>query len=236
MTPLTLPWPAGRPASELAPPMTAPSTSAPGDDVLVARTLHGDGPAFGLLVRRYQDAVYSLCFHLSGDAAEAEDLAQEAFLRCHAQLGRFRTDAPLWPWLRRLTVRSALNGLRAHRSRPRSLSLDAGQGAGRDAIDVPVDARGDALGRESTSAHAWRGGDHARIDLERLLADLAPADRAVLVLRYLEDLSYADIAHALEVPVSTVETRLFRARKRAGELYRDRNRADVEVPHVATNR
>ncbi|MFN8423844.1 MAG: sigma factor-like helix-turn-helix DNA-binding protein [Anaerolineae bacterium] len=151
---------------------------------------------------------------------------------CHAQLGRFRTTR-LWPWLRRLTVRSALNGLRPPQPAAQPVP---GRGPGRDAIDVPVDARGDALGRESTSAHAWRGGDHARIDLERLLADLAPADRAVLVLRYLEDLSYADIAHALEVPVSTVETRLFRARKRAGELYRDRNRADVEVPHVATNR
>ncbi|MEO8083047.1 MAG: sigma-70 family RNA polymerase sigma factor [Ardenticatenales bacterium] len=216
--------------------MTAPSMFAPGDDILVARTLQGDGHAFGLLVRRHQDAVYSLCYHLSGDAAEAEDLAQEAFLRCHAQLGRFRTDAPLWPWLRRLTVHSALNGLRSRRGRPRPVSLDSAAHPDQGALDVPADAHGQALGRTEAAAGAWHGGVHGRIDLERLLADLAPTDRAILVLRYLEDLPYADIAAALDVPVSTVETRLFRARKRAGELYRDRHRADVEVQHAATKR
>lgn len=197
------------------------------DDRLIDRARNGDAQAFGLLVQRYQDAVYSLCYHLCGDRTDAEDLAQDAFVRFHGQLDRFRLGEPLWPWLRRLTTNSALNGLRGGRvgrvgrtdRGSRTVSLDDVAGDG----DIASAAHADVGGR------AWRASDDLRIDLERHLQALAPADRAVLVLRYLEDLTYAEIATLLDVPASTVETRLFRARKRLGALYRAHGAADGEV-------
>lgn len=193
--------------------------AAPADEYLIDRARHGDDEAFGRLVERYQGAVFSLCFHLCGDRSEAEDLAQDALVRFHSQLDRFRTGEPLWPWLRRLTTNSALNGLRGARARRTSVmpSLDD---ASRGLDTVAADP-------------AWRPAADLRIDLEHHLGALAPRDRAMLVLRYLEGMTYAEIAALLDVPVSTVETGLFRARQRLGARYRA-HAADGEVRHVAT--
>lgn len=188
------------------------------DEHLIDRARHGDDEAFERLVERYQSAVYSLCFHLCGDRTEAEDLAQDAFMRFHRQLNRFRTGTSLWPWLRRLTMNSALNGLRVTRRTSAMPSLDD---VSRDLDAVAVDA-------------AWRPAADLRIDLEHHLGALAPRDRAMIVLRYLEDLTYAEIAAVLDVPVSTVETRLFRARQRLGARYRAHS-ADGEVRRVPTS-
>ena len=209
-----------------APARNAPPMAASTDDRLIDRARNGDGQAFGLLVQRYQDAVYSLCYHLCGDRTDAEDLAQDAFVRFHRQLDRFRPGEPLWPWLRRLTTNSALNGLRGGRvgrvgranNGAHTVSLD----------DAAIDGDITNVADTDVGGRAWRASDDLRIDLERHLQALAPADRAVLVLRYLEDLTYAEIAALLDVPVSTVETRLFRARKRLGALYRA-HAADGEV-------
>lgn len=201
------------------------------DDRLIDRARSGDAQAFGALVQRYQDAVYSLCFHLCGDRTDAEDLAQEAFVRFHRQLDRFCPGEPLWPWLRRLTTNSALNGLRGGRmgrvGRGTRGADGVGGGGGGAVRTLSLDDA--SLGLDvADDASAWRGSDDLRIDLERQLQALAPADRAVLVLRYLEDLTYAEIAALLDVPASTIETRLFRARKRLGARYRA-HAADGEV-------
>lgn len=203
------------------------------DDRLIDRARSGDAQAFGVLVQRYQDAVYSLCFHLCGDRTDAEDLAQEAFVRFHRQLDRFRPGEPLWPWLRRLTTNSALNGLRGGRvgriGRMGRGPRDGNGGARTVSLDdVAIDGDVGSVAGAAVDGRAWRDSYDLRIDLERQLQALAPADRAVLVLRYLEDLTYAEIAALLDVPASTVETRLFRARKRLGALYRA-HAADGEV-------
>lgn len=210
-----------------APARNAPPMAASTDDRLIDRARNGDGQAFGLLVQRYQDAVYSLCYHLCGDRTDAEDLAQDAFVRFHHQLDRFRPGEPLWPWLRRLTTNSALNGLRGGRMGRVGRSTRGTDGGGGAARTVSLDDA--SLGLDvADETSAWRGSEDLRIDLERQLQALAPADRAVLVLRYLEDLTYAEIAALLDVPASTIETRLFRARKRLGALHRA-HAADGEV-------
>jgi RNA polymerase sigma-70 factor, ECF subfamily len=178
----------------------------PSDEYLVEQARRGEQSAFAELVRRQQDFVFSLCFHLCGERGEAEDLAQEAFLRLYRSLPRFKVGSPLRPWLRKLTSNVCLDALR--KQRPATLTLeDLGQ-SGREprvgaADELPEDA---CLGRE------------ARGDVQQALLRLPPDYRAALVLRYLEDLSYQEIAVALEVPVSTVETRLFRAKKTLGQL------------------
>jgi len=180
--------------------------SPPSDEVLVEQARRGNQASFAELVRRHQNGVYSLCYRLLGDAAEAEDLAQEAFLRLYRSLPKFRVDALLWPWLRKLTANVCIDALR--KRKPAAMPLeDLGQDGGEPRVGAADELPEDAyLGRE------------ARLDVQKALLRLPPDYRAALVLRYLEDLSYQEVAEALGVPLSTVETRLFRARKMLGQL------------------
>ncbi len=178
----------------------------PSDEFLIERARSGDQAAFAELVRRQQDFVFSLCYRLCGEQSEAEDLAQEAFLRLYRSLAKFRAGSPPRPWLRKLTTNVCLDALR--RQKPMALPLeDLGQDGWEPRVgaadELPEDA---CLGRE------------ARLDVRQALLRLPTDYRAVLVLRYLEDLSYQEIAAALDVPLSTVETRLFRAKKTLGQL------------------
>ncbi len=177
-------------------------TVLPGDDEqLIDQANRGSQQAFSQLVRRYEGMVYSLCYRMMGNAAEAEDLAQEAFLRLYRSLGRFHPGTPVRPWLRRIAANVCLDVLRKRKEPTLPLEeLMAGE-------SQPRTHRKDELPEE-----AYLGREAQRHVQDALLQ--LPGDyRVVLVLRYLEDLSYQEVADALGVPVSTIETRLFRARK-----------------------
>ena len=173
----------------------------PSDDELVEEARRGSQQAFGQLVERHQGFVYSLCYTLVGHQMEAEDLAQESFVKLYRSLGGFRRGAALRPWLRKITTNVCVDALRKRRGA--TLPIEdvlgsADEPSARSSDELPEEA---ALARES------------RRDVRGLLLSLPVDYRAVLALRYLEDLSYQEIAEALAVPVSTVETRLFRARR-----------------------
>jgi RNA polymerase sigma-70 factor, ECF subfamily len=174
--------------------------SAPSDAQLVEEVRRGRQEAFSRLVERHQGFVFSLCYTIAGHQAEAEDLAQESFVKLYRSLGGFRRGAALRPWLRKITTSVCIDSLRKRRDA--TVPLDDVLGSSAEprvsSGDLPEEA---ALIRE------------ARHDVRDLLARLSVDYRAVLALRYLEDLTYQEIADALAVPVSTVETRLFRARR-----------------------
>lgn len=180
--------------------------SPPSDEVLVEQARRGNQASFAELVRRHQDGVYSLCYRLMGDAAEAEDLAQEAFMRLYRSLTKFRAGALLWPWLRKLTTNICLDALR--KRKPAAMPLED---MGQDGWEPRVGAA-DELPEDAYLGH------EARMDVQKALLRLPPDYRAALVLRYLEDLSYQEVAEAIGVPLSTVETRLFRAKRMLGQL------------------
>jgi RNA polymerase sigma-70 factor (ECF subfamily) len=170
---------------------------APTDRVLVLGARRGEVEAYGELVRRYQTSVFNVCYRLLGERREAEDLTQEAFIRAHARLAAFDTGRPFGPWIRRVAANLCLNHL--ERVTPASVSLN-------DELDLPV---------ESAELDLETGRERAeQADAVRAaLYSLPPHYRAVVELRHFQELSYAEIAQALDLPISDVKSHLFRARQ-----------------------
>lgn len=172
----------------------------PGDEagwVLAAQK--GDARAFAEIVRRYQRAIYRIAYGMTRNAADADDIAQETFVRAYQAIDRFRVGEPLYPWLSRIAVNLVYTLFRRRRRRPETALeplLEAGrQWAAED------DATEDSETRESQR------------HLEAAFAELKPEHRSVLVLRVVEGLSYDEIAKSLAVPIGTVMSRLSRARQ-----------------------
>lgn len=162
--------------------------------------LNGDAEAFESLVRRYERRIISLARNLTGNQADAEDLSQEVFVRVYRSLERFRGDSLFRTWL--YTI--AMNVVRSHRSsRVRRQGVWQDSGADENtAFDPPDPATGQetALGRRETIARGF----------EQLPPDL----RMPVMLRDLHGLDYREIADALDIPLGTVESRIFRGRQR----------------------
>ena len=167
------------------------------DRALVLRVRGGDSEAFGDLVQRYQTSVYNVCYRLLGEAAAAEDAAQDAFIRAYQRLDRFDAERPFGPWVRRVAANLCLNRL-----------------AGARAASLPLDEERDEPSPEPESdPAAARETAEAAGALRAAIAALPPAYRAVIELRHFHDMSYAEIAAELRLPVSDVKSNLFRARK-----------------------
>jgi len=166
-------------------PLYAPA----GQSSLLQLARRGDTQAFEALVRQHQGAIFSIGFRMLGRRDVAEDLAQEAFLQLYRKLDHIESLEHLGFWLRRVVSNLAIDWLRrpAHTA-TQPLDEDLGLAAP-DSGDDPLVTR--ALGR--------------------LLGELAPAARAVMVLRYQEDMDVADIATALDMPVNTVKSHIKRS-------------------------
>ena len=163
---------------------------------LIERAQRGDLVAYGDLVRAYQDVAVRTAYLACGDAAEAEDAVQEALIKAHRALGRFRAGAPFRPWLLQIVANEARNRRRS-----------AGRRAGlvlRVAEDRPSDAAA-----PSPEAAVLAGETRAALlgAMDRLSED----DRLVLAYRYFLDLSEAETATALGIPRGTVKSRASRA-------------------------
>ena len=166
---------------------------------MLDRLKAGDPRAFEELVTSFQHRVFAVAYRMLGTRAEAEDAAQEAFLRVHRGIGAFRGDAALSTWIYAITSRVCLNLLGSVEGR---LARDR-EGDDETVLRVPSAERGPAAAAERKEL------EHA---LHRAIAELPEDRRIVVVLRDLEGLSYDEIAAALELPLNTVRTRLHRAR------------------------
>ena len=161
---------------------------------LVERARGGDVLAYGELVDRYRAIAFRTAYLIARDTGEAEDAAQEAFVKAYYALDRFRSDAPFRPWLLRIVANEAKNRVRASGRRER-LSLRAAAQPG-EAAPSPEAA---ALEGERNRA------------LLAALDRLRPADREILTCRFLLDLSEAETAEALGIRRGTVKSRTARA-------------------------
>ncbi|HOG47771.1 MAG TPA: sigma-70 family RNA polymerase sigma factor [Anaerolineae bacterium] len=166
------------------------STGEP-EQALVARARRGDKDAFGALVVRHHRAVAAIAYHMTGDAATADDVAQAAFLRAWEQLATLRDDAAFKSWLCRLAVRASIDCLRRA---PREQPLPDG------VVDPAGSPEGAALAHERARA------------VRRAVLGLPEQCRAALILREFEGLSYKEIAQVLGIPMGTVMSRLSYAR------------------------
>ena len=173
------------------------------DHNLIIRYREGDEEACRLLLSRYEDYVYRLCFQLSPSREDALDLTQEALVKVLTGLDKFQLGRPFKPWLRQVTVNSCLNCLR--RRELETISLE--QPVAEDVVlgDTIVGDIGNP--EESTE---WQD---AREVIQREVSRLPPQQRLVLVMRHQEDLSYEEIAATTGLPLGTVKTYLFRARQ-----------------------
>jgi RNA polymerase sigma-70 factor (ECF subfamily) len=174
------------------------------DRKLVTRAQKGDKTAFDLLVRKYQYKVAKLVGRYVRDRAEAEDVAQEAFLRAWRALGGFRGESAFYTWLYRIAVNTAKNHLESLGRRPPSLDLEA---------DVVETLNGSDALREHATPERQLLTDEIAATVHRVLEAL-PADlRTAITLREVEGLSYEEIAEVMDCPIGTVRSRIFRARE-----------------------
>ena len=166
-----------------------------GDRRLVERLRAGEARAFEELVIAHQHRIFAVAQRMLGNAAEAEEIAQEVFLRVHRSIGEFRGDARLSTWLYAITSRLCLNRLTGGDRRLR-----------RDDADAIARAPGPG------DAAALLERSEVEAALHEAIAGLPEDRRIVVVLRDLEGLSYEEIAQALDLELGTVRSRLHRAR------------------------
>ena len=159
----------------------------------------GDQAAFGRLVGTYQTPVYNLAYRMLGNAVEAEDAAQEAFLRAYTHLRSYDPQRPFRSWLLSIASHYCIDQLR--RRRITWLSFE-------DEIAAP-----ERLTSKSPNPEAVVAQREQEQQMQQLLAALSPTDRAAITLRYWYDYSYEEIAESLNLTVSAVKSRLHRARR-----------------------
>ncbi len=168
------------------------------DEQIIGRVRGGETRMFGELVRRYQDPVYGMVARAVGAGEDAEDVAQEVFLRVFRGLDGFKGESKFSTWLYRVTWNLCADWLRRNR-RPdrRTAKVDEADSL----ADGRVDLEGGLLEQEQRAA------------VRRALDRLDEKYRGVVDLHYYQKLSYDQIAAVLDLPLKTVETRLYRARK-----------------------
>ena len=172
----------------------------PDESFLIARAQRGDPSAFEEIVRLYQRRVYGVALRIVRAHDVADDVTQEAFLRAWRSLDRFELGRPFGPWVCRIAANLAVNHVRSPRAREEG--LPDGHAETRTNAPGPLGALLDAEGATV---------------LEKAMGQLPQEQRAVLVLRVVEDLSYAEIAETLGISPGTVMSRLFRARERLAQ-------------------
>lgn len=173
------------------------------DDSLVARVQRGDAAAYGELVLRYQDLAFRVAYIVLADTTEAEDAAQEAFIKAYYALPRFHPGAPFRPWLLQIVANQARNRRRAS-GRRGALALRAGVQ--------------DAAGQAAPSPEVGALLEENRRALLQAVNALRDEDRVIVAYRYFFDLSEADMATALGCARGTVKSRLSRALGRLREV------------------
>ena len=171
---------------------------------LVRRAQRNERGAFDLLVLKYQHKVIKLVARLLRDPAEAEDVAQEAFVKAYRALGSFRGDSAFYTWLYRIAVNTARNAIASRQRRPLDYEAELSES---EQLNLASRLRDTDTPEATALSEEIR--ETVNVAIEQLPEDL----RTAIVLREVEGLSYEEIAAAMDCPVGTVRSRIFRARE-----------------------
>ena len=172
---------------------------------LVRRVQRGDKGAFDALVLKYQHKLVKLVTRYVRNPAEAEDIAQEAFIKAYRALPQFRGDSAFYTWLYRIAINTAKNAVVSRDRSPVDYDFD------RDSIDESYDMQGRLKDSETPEGLVLT--DEIRQTVNAAIEQLPEDLRTAIVLRELEGLSYEQIAASMGCPVCTVRSRIFRARE-----------------------
>lgn len=174
------------------------------DQELVERVQAGDKRAFDLLVLKYQNKIIQLIMRYVRDPHEAQDVAQEAFIKAYRALARFRGDSAFYTWLYRIAINTAKNHLVSQGRRPPISDVDT-----EDAVYYSGD--NELRSHESPERLLLR--DEIETTVYKTIEELPEDLRTAITLRELEGMSYEDIAVTMDCPIGTVRSRIFRARE-----------------------
>jgi RNA polymerase sigma-70 factor, ECF subfamily len=172
---------------------------------LVRRVQRGDKGAFDVLVLKYQHKVVKLVMRYTRNPAEAEDIAQEAFIKAYRALPQFRGDSAFYTWLYRIAINTAKNAVVSRDRSPIDFDLDLQN------PDESYDMQGRLADTETPEALTLT--EEIRTTVNAAIDALPDDLRQAIMLREIEGLSYEEIADAMECPVGTVRSRIFRARE-----------------------
>ncbi|MFU8821249.1 MAG: RNA polymerase sigma factor RpoE [Gammaproteobacteria bacterium] len=174
------------------------------DQLLVERVQQGDKAAFDILVGKYQHKIVKLVSRYVRDPDDALDVAQDAFIKAYRALASFRGDSAFYTWLYRIAINTAKNQLASNKRRAEDFTLD---------LQDPDQYEMHGRLRESDTPEGIALSEEIR-ETVNLAIEALPEDlRTAIVLREIEGMSYEEIATAMECPVGTVRSRIFRARE-----------------------
>ncbi len=179
------------------------------DHELVSQSLHGNGRAYEVLVRRYQKLVYNVLYQMLQNHESAADVTQDTFIRAYRALSSFKLDAPFKPWLLRIATNTGLNKVRESKNREH------------DSLDSILEEHSTAEPASKQDVEAeveWR---LSQVRLTDALLQLPARHRHIFLLRYQHDLSYSDIAQISEESESSIKSLLFRTRERLRKLLQE---------------
>ena len=183
------------------------------DLVLVKRVQRGDKTAFDLLVRKYQHKVVKLVLRYVRNPAEAEDIAQEAFIKAYRALPQFRGDSAFYTWMYRIAINTAKNSLASRDRSPIAYDLDLTDPEESHSVQTKLQDPDTPEGMALT--------EEIRRIVNSAIEALPEELKTAIVLRELDGLSYEEIAAAMECPVGTVRSRIFRAREAIDKRLRE---------------
>ena len=174
------------------------------DKELVKQVQNGNKKAFDLLVLKYQHRIIKLVLRFVRERSDAEDVAQEAFLKAYRALPNFRGDSAFYTWMYRIAINTAKNHLVASGRRPIEVDLENADG---ESLDI------EELQKDVATPENLLLTEEIRQTVQRTISSLPEDLRLAITLREADGLSYEEIATAMECPIGTVRSRIFRARE-----------------------
>ncbi|QFY45043.1 RNA polymerase sigma factor RpoE [Candidatus Methylospira mobilis] len=171
---------------------------------MVQRVQAGDKKAFDLLVLKYQNRVIHLVNRYLRDQSEAQDVAQDAFIKAYRAIGSFRGESAFYTWIYRIAINTAKNHIVSRSRRPSEEDIDP---------DVAEQFEGVDSLRDIDTPDAILLSEEMAVIIQNALDDLPSELRTAISLREFDGLSYEEIAEAMSCPVGTVRSRIFRARE-----------------------
>ena len=174
------------------------------DKELVKQVQNGSKKAFDLLVLKYQHRIIKLVLRYVRERSDAEDVAQEAFLKAYRALPSFRGDSAFYTWMYRIAINTAKNHLVASGRRPIEVDLENADG---ESLDI------EELQKDVATPENLLLTEEIRETVQNTIGSLPDDLRMAITLREADGLSYEEIATAMECPIGTVRSRIFRARE-----------------------